>query len=123
LLGSLLVVEPLDIRQPQRLQFIHGDHDLFEGARGDTGRLKVGAARLQADSSALFRSWHVLLLLVSLIGIMRIWALQSSEHLTGSKEDWPDGISNIALDVAGAGVVVTGANPEVDKTQSGIQAE
>jgi hypothetical protein len=123
LLGSLLVVEPLDIRQPQRLQFIHGDHDLLESARGDTGRLEVGAARLQADSSALFGSWHVLLLLVSLFGIMRIWALQSTVDSTASREDWPDGISNIALDVAGAGVVVTAAHPEVDKTQSGIQAE
>jgi hypothetical protein len=54
---------------------------------------------------------------------MRIWALQSSVDLTGLKEDWPDGISSITLDVAGTGVVVTGAHPEVDKTQSGIQAE
>jgi hypothetical protein len=54
---------------------------------------------------------------------MRIWALKSTVDLTSSREDGLHGISNIALDLASTGVVVTGAHPETHEAESGIQAE
>jgi hypothetical protein len=58
LLGGVLLIEPVEVRQSNGLEFIYGHRDNFQCPEGNSARLKEIAGGLAVDSSAAERSRH-----------------------------------------------------------------
>lgn len=60
LLGCLLLIQAVEIGQPQRLQFVERQHHFFQRAQRCAGRLEVGRAGRDFDPTFAPRSGHVM---------------------------------------------------------------
>lgn len=58
LLCRLLLIEPVQVRQPQGFDFIQSQRHLFEGTDRNPGRPKKAGIRRKPDMTQATRSWH-----------------------------------------------------------------
>ena len=58
LFGRLLLVESIEVRQPDGLEFVETHDDFFEIQQGDADRFENRRSGLSGDPAAAERSWH-----------------------------------------------------------------